>query len=105
MAGHTGVAKMVDAPEGVVEALRAGTELPDPRLDALSRFTRSIVRERGWVSSDAVQEFLDAGYAKATVLEVLLGVAMKTLSNYTNHIAGTELDEAFRDFAWRRPST
>jgi len=44
------------------------------------------------------------GYSRATVLEVVLGVALKTLSNYTNHIAGTELDEAFEDAARERPS-
>jgi len=41
----------------------------------------------------------------AQILEVVLGVAMKTISNYTNHIAGTELDAAFADFAWKAPQS
>lgn len=103
MAAHTVVAGMVNAPEEVVAALRAGEDLPDPKLDALSRFTRRVVRERGWVEDADVQRLLDAGYSRATVLEVLLGVALKTLSNYTNHIAGTKLDDAFQNAAWERP--
>ena len=37
---------------------------------------------------------------KTTILEVLVGVTMKTLSNYTNHIVDTPLDEQFAAFAW-----
>lgn len=62
------------------------------------------MRERGWVPETEIRRLLDAGYSKATVLEVLLGVALKTLSNYTNHIARTEVDEAFTDFTWERPA-
>lgn len=104
MAAHTVVAGMTDAPEEVVEALRAGDSLPDPKLDALSSFTRKVVRERGWVGDEAIRDLLEAGYSRATVLDVVLGVAMKTLSNYTNHMAGTELDEPFRDAAWEAPA-
>jgi uncharacterized peroxidase-related enzyme len=104
MAAHSGVAKMVGASDELIEALRAGTDLPEAKLNALSRFTRSVVRERGWVSDNEVQILLDAGYPQATVFEVLLGVALKTLSNYTNHIADTEIDDAFQDFAWQQPS-
>lgn len=104
VAAHTAGAKMAHVPDGVVKALRTGADLPDPKLNALARFARRVVRERGWVADDEVDRFLDAGYTRATVFEVLLGVALKTLSNYTNHIARTELDSAFQDFAWQRPS-
>jgi hypothetical protein len=45
---------------------------------------------------------LRAGSTKEQVLEVLVGVAMKTLSNYTNHIAHTPLDKQLEPFAWER---
>lgn len=100
MGAHSAVAKMNEADDAVIEALREGKALPDERLEALHRFTRAVVRERGWVGDDDLQSFLDAGFEKAQVLEVLVGVAMKTLSNYTNHIAETPLDEQFEDFRW-----
>jgi hypothetical protein len=38
------------------------------------------------------------------VLDVILGVGVKTLSNYTNHIAHTPLDPAWADQEWAPPS-
>lgn len=105
MAAHSTVAKMVGAPDDVIEALRAGAALPDPKLEALSRFARNVVRERGWMSEGSIQTLLDAGYSQATVFEVLVGVALKTLSNYTNHIAGTQVDEAFAACTWTKPNS
>ena len=108
VAAHTAVAKMVGAPEGVAEALRAGRSLDDPRLEALRALTLSIVQNRGWVSEPEVRAFIDAGFSKAQVLEVVTGVTQKTLSNYVNHIAETPLDDNFAPFAWdagRQPAT
>lgn len=102
MAAHSAGGTMAGLDSDVVEALRNGETLPDDRLHALARFVRAVVRERGWVD-DEVDAFLEAGFERAHVLEVLLGVAMKTLSNYTNHIAGTPLDDEMSTFAWERP--
>jgi hypothetical protein len=44
------------------------------------------------------------GYTRAHVLDVVLGVSFKTLSNYTNHLAHTELDKKFQAFAWNPES-
>lgn len=104
MAAHTMLARMAEAPDAVVEALRDGTPIPDEKLEALRRFTRAVVEERGWVSDEAVEGFLEAGYTRANVLEVVLGVAQKTLSNYVNHLTGTPVDEAFSDGAWTPPA-
>lgn len=57
---------------------------------------------RGRPSEDQTKAFLAAGYEKRQVLEVVLGVGLKTLSNYTNHIAGTALDAAFAKAAWSK---
>lgn len=100
MAAHTVIAGMSRVPADVVEALRRGSPLPDARLEALSRFTREVVRHRGHVAPAELAAFLAAGFTRAQVLEVVLGVAMKTLSNYANHIAETPLDEAFAAARW-----
>jgi hypothetical protein len=54
----------------------------------------------GFVSNEDTADFLAAGYTQAQILEVILGVTFKTLSNYTNHIAETPLDAAFAPNAW-----
>jgi AhpD family alkylhydroperoxidase len=86
MAGHTTLAKMHKMDPAVIEALRAGTELPDPRLEALHHFATLVVRNRGWVADEDVDVFLAAGFTRRNVFEVILGVATKVMSNYTNHI-------------------
>ncbi|MGB2685191.1 MAG: carboxymuconolactone decarboxylase family protein, partial [Olleya sp.] len=43
-----------------------------------------------------------AGYGEQQVLEIILGLSQKVISNYTNHIANTPVDEAFQKFAWSK---
>jgi len=102
VSAHSAIAGMQNVPEDVVQAIRDGQPIGDQRLEALRRFTRAVVDKRGWVDDQDVAAFLDAGYSRANVLEVILGVSMKTLSNYTNHVAETPLDEAFQPQAWRK---
>lgn len=100
MAAHTTLANMKRVPAEVVEALRSGTPLADPGLDALATLTRSIVETRGWPDEAATEAFFAAGYGTSEYLEVVVGVTMKTLSNYLNHAAGTPLDAAFQTAKW-----
>jgi uncharacterized peroxidase-related enzyme len=48
VAAHTMIAGMKNVPAEIIEALRSGTTLPDPKLDALAVLTRSVVETRGW---------------------------------------------------------
>ncbi|MFC4907482.1 carboxymuconolactone decarboxylase family protein [Actinomadura gamaensis] len=103
VAAHSTMALRSKVAPEVVEALRDGKPLPDPALEAARRFTRLMVANRGWVPDEEVQAFLDAGYTRRHVMDVVLGVGMKTLSNYTNHIAHTPLDPAWAAQRWTRP--
>jgi len=60
------------------------------------------VRQRGELEPKQVQDFYAAGYSQQNVLEVILGLSQKVMSNYTNHIAQTPVDEAFKRFAWTK---
>ncbi len=104
MAGHTALAKMQKMDAAVIEALRAGTPLPNARLEALHRFTTLVVRQRGWVADADVDAFLAAGFTRQNVLEVILGVAIKVMSNYTNHIVHTPLDGFMKGNEWSKPA-
>lgn len=104
MAGHTTLAKMIKMDPATIAALRAGTALPDAKLEALHRFATAVVRERGFASDAAVDAFLAAGYTRRNVLEVVLGVATKVMSNYTNHIVHTELDGFMASNEWTKPA-
>lgn len=104
MAGHTALAKMQKMDPAVIAALRAGQPLPDAKLEALHRFATLVVRNRGWVSDEDLDAFLAAGYTRQNVLEVVLGVATKVMSNYTNHIVHTELDSFMNGNEWTKPA-
>lgn len=104
MAGHTTLAKMQKMDAGVIAALRAGTPLPDARLEALHRFTTLVVRNRGWVDAADVDAFIAAGFTRRNVLDVVLGVATKVMSNYTNHIVHTPLDDFMKGNEWTKPA-
>lgn len=100
IAAHTVVAGMQKVPADVVEAIREDRPISDNKLEALRKFTTAVVEKRGWVSDEDASAFLAAGYSKAQILEVIVGVSFETLSNYTNHIADTPLDVAFEAGAW-----
>ncbi|WP_282060715.1 carboxymuconolactone decarboxylase family protein [Roseobacter litoralis] len=100
MTGHTVEATSQKVSTDVVEALRAGSELSDPRLEALRRFTKLVVQTRGTPEPSDVQALIDAGFTRQTVLEVVMGVGLKTLSNFTNHIVKTPLDDATAHRSW-----
>ncbi|MDP2737762.1 MAG: carboxymuconolactone decarboxylase family protein [Pseudorhodobacter sp.] len=98
-AAHSMIAdKMSKVPAASLAALRAGTPLPDAKLDALAKFTRSMVLERGAPDPAEVAVFLAAGYQPRHTLGIVLAIATKTLSNYTNHLAGTAVDPAFAPY-------
>ncbi len=105
MAAHTTLSQMAGVPASVIEALRNGTTIADSKLEALRQFSIQINQSRGWPSDAQIKAFLDAGYTRQTVLEVILGTALKTLSNYTNHIAETDLDSAFVPNSWTAQET
>ncbi|MHC5763792.1 carboxymuconolactone decarboxylase family protein [Nostoc sp.] len=62
-----------------------------------------MIQARGWVEDSEIEEFLAAGYGKQQVLEVILGIAIKVMHNYTNHIAKTPLDKPFQPYIWSKP--
>ena len=99
---HTGIAKAMGVDDAITEALRNETSLPNARLEALRDFTLSVVRDRGNVDDAKVQAFLDAGFTRRNILEVVLGYSQKVMSNYTNHLAQTPVDKPFQKFAWQK---
>lgn len=102
---HTGIAKMMKVSDELSNALRDEAPLPSAKLEALRTFTIQMVRERGNVSDAQMQAFFDAGYGHRAVLDVILGLAQKTMSNYINHVAQTPVDAVFTPLLWTRGDT
>jgi uncharacterized peroxidase-related enzyme len=101
---HTLLAKRAGMAPEDIEALRSGARLSDPKLEALRTFARRLIHDRGKATGADLDTFLAAGYGPAQALEVVLGLAVKVMSNYVNSIAGTPLDDAVAGLAWRKPT-
>ena len=99
---HTGIAKMMKVDDSITEALRNETPLESAKLEALRTMTLIIVRNRGHVSQEELDAFYAAGYGEQQILEIILGLSQKVISNYTNHIANTPVDAPFQGFAWKK---
>lgn len=99
---HTGIAHSMKVDSAITEALRNRTALPTAKLQALHEFTLEAVRERGNISQESMSAFFEAGYSQQQVLEVILGVSQKVISNYVNHVAETPTDPMFEKFAWTK---
>lgn len=102
VAGHTAVAyKKIGLNEHIVNALRDGDRVPDSRLDAVAEFTRAVIRTRGNVPDDELKTFLAAGFSEANALEVVLGVSLATLCNFSNNLGRPALNPELAAYAWR----
>jgi len=101
VAGHTAFAQMAKVPSHIIEAIRKDQKIDDPRLEALNQFTRTLVRSKGMISSKAQDDFIAAGFTPAQILEVILGVCVKTFSNLTNNTIGIPLDNEFKPYQWQ----
>lgn len=104
VAAHTTISAFDKVPEDVTAALRAGTELPDAKLNALAVFARKVRNGFGHLADVDIAEFHAAGYTKEHLLGVIVLTATKVLSNYTNHVAGTPVDDRFAANAWEKPA-
>ncbi len=99
-AAHSMVAdKISGVPPAVLQALRDRTVVPDARLAVLHAFTTELLLTRGRPSAAQVQAFYAAGYAEQHVLSLILAIAVKTLSNFSNHAFAPALDPAFAAYA------
>ncbi|WP_028109792.1 carboxymuconolactone decarboxylase family protein [Ferrimonas futtsuensis] len=96
---HTAIAHGMGVEAGLIQALKAGVPLQDPRLQLLRETTLALVRERGRLSEAQRQAFLSAGFSKANLLDMVLAIGQKVMSNYTNHLAHTPLDKIFEPYS------
>lgn len=99
---HTAIANMMKVDAKITAPLREQKPMPTDKLQALHNITLSVIRKRGMISDEEITEFFDAGYAQQQLLEIILGVSQKVISNYVNHIAHTPVDTMFEKFAWQK---
>lgn len=101
VAAHSTVAKKnINANPAIIDAVRDGRNGPDKRINALVSFTQAVTSKRGAVHDADIQAFMNAGFTQENVLEVILGVTVKTLSNYANHLIDTPPNAELAAESW-----
>ena len=97
---HTGIAKSMKVRDDLMEELRNDEILSDSKLNTLKETVLAVTRGRGNVDNAQLDAFYSAGYKHQQLLEIILILAQKVMSNYTNHLADTPVDEPFKKFDW-----
>lgn len=102
VAGHTKLATLKKLlSDNAIAASRAvdAQAFEDAKLSALADFTIAVMADKGAVSDAALAAFFHAGYSQQQAVEVVLGVALATLCNYTNNLAQTDINPELQAFA------
>jgi AhpD family alkylhydroperoxidase len=93
VAMHTRKLTQLDADPRLIAALRAGTPLADPHLEALRVFVLDVLASSGAPADESLRAFLAAGYTRRNALEVVLGIGTYTMSTFANRLTGAPIDE------------
>ncbi len=89
---HTALGKLNGFTEDQILELRGGSASFDVKLDALAKFTASVVENRGQADNQVKNTFFDAGYNEANMIDVVMVIGDKIISNYIHNLAGFEVD-------------
>ena len=93
---HTTIAGMMAVDNEIINSLLEGRKLPTEKLEVLKLTTQALLLQRGDLDDEQIARFKAVGYGNQQLLEIILGIAQKTISNYTNKLAHTPLDEQFQ---------
>ena len=100
VAGHTAFAETKRVPGHIIKSLRENQVVDNPRIEALAVFTRAMIRSRGKISQKELILFFDAGFTKTHLIEVVLGICLKFLTNLVSNSTSVPLDPAFEPYFW-----
>jgi AhpD family alkylhydroperoxidase len=89
---HTVLGKMNGFTEEQIIEIRKGSASFDSKLDALAKFTASVVTNRGRATEESKEDFFAAGYNEANMIDVVIVVGDKIISNYLHNLTGFEID-------------
>jgi len=92
LAAHSMVGKMVGFTEQQILEIRRGTASFDTRLDALARLVRNVALDRGHADKAILQAFFDAGWNEGNLVDVMVAIGDKTISNYLHSTTEIPVD-------------
>ncbi|GEQ85055.1 alkyl hydroperoxide reductase AhpD [Patiriisocius marinistellae] len=92
LAAHTAIAGMNGFSRDEILSLRAGEAPFNAKFDALAKLAKNITENRGRTNETIVQEFLNAGFSKGNLVDTIVLVGEKTISNYIHNTTQVPVD-------------
>ncbi len=104
VAAHTRGAQAGGVGDDVIASIRDDLVPNSAEYAAMVSFVRAMIRSRGFVPDEELKLFFQQGFTPRNALEVVLGVTLKILTNYCNHLTHTELNMQLAAHVWTAPS-
>ena len=92
LAAHTLIGKKSGFTDEQILEIRAGKASFDPKLDALARLVKDITINRGHANQALVEAFFAAGWTKANLVDAIVGIGDKTVTNYLHGTTRVPVD-------------
>ena len=92
LSAHTAIAKMNGFTENQVLELRTGNASFNSKLDALSKFAKSVALNRGAATEEVIENFYNAGYNKGNLADAILLIGEITITNYFHKTTEVPVD-------------
>ena len=92
LAAHTAIGKMNGFTDEQILELRKGSASFDTKLDALVKLAKSIIENRGSVNDTTLNAFFNAGYNKGNLVDVILAVGEKSITNFLHKVTDIPID-------------
>jgi len=98
-AAHTRGAKQNGISSQTINEVRKQLRVTDERLNALVTLTEKMTEARGHLQASDLDAFYNAGFSPEQVMDVIVGVSLKVMSNYINHVTENIISEDMQPFA------
>jgi len=92
LSAHTAIGKMNGFTDEQILELRSGAASFDSKLDALAKLAKNVTENRGRTDQAVVENFLSVGYTKANLIDTIVLVGDKTISNYIHSTTQVAID-------------
>jgi uncharacterized peroxidase-related enzyme len=96
-AGYTTGLQQMNTSGDIIRQILYNETVKDLKINALVTMVREVVNNRGFVTDPTREAFVEAGYDESVILEILVGVAMKTMANYLDHIFPIPIDREYQE--------
>ncbi|GAA3626015.1 carboxymuconolactone decarboxylase family protein [Flavivirga jejuensis] len=98
-AAHTRAAKANGISSSILNAVRKKRVLEDDRLNTLINTTKKLTETRGNIDAEDLNKFYDAGFSPENIMELIVGISLKTIGNYINHVTENIINDELQPFA------